>query len=508
MSTDEKFQKQMMKATSKQSHLLHEFQVEFFGALLPGMVFTAAAFMIFTPLILYLTCLNIWDEPFSVVKVLSKIMKSTKDTPHMIWFGLLILWIIVSYMIGCLFMRRDPKEPDRYGFVTTALRDIRKKLKRKNIIAFIQSNRDEKNKDKAVSFLEVEIFKIVTLQKFYEKIMVGNRIGFLSRALLRPSKLGTLGLEKYIQGTNWQKYVHDRIKETGDDAACENCSECQFPYQRLHEYLKSRGHDHLLKLVGWNNNKKEFRSKTAINRLKIKLQYFLPDKYQKISRTEAHVRLSTSMWYVARASFKFALLGLVFWTILVPVIEFLRNGYTLKILFDDSGKKKEIYDILRQGWVAVGLVSFFSFYCFHTIEKFIHYQRVREVFSVLELVSTALIDFPEILADEPKHRDKKRYFVDNRNISLYINKKKYPAQIIDYSNEGIRIQSNTKIPFVIGGETKCSLKYNDKKVSLSFNALWENNAINKYDTGGAYNLIKGDPEDFFNSLNPRGSFNN
>ncbi len=508
MSSDEKLQKQMMKATSKQSHLLHEFQVEFFGALLPGMVFTAAAFMIFTPLILYLTCMDIGNDSFSFVKVLSKIMKSTKDTPHMIWFGMLILWIIISYMIGCLFMRRDPKEPDRYGFVTTALRDIRKKLKWKNVTTFIQENRIDENNDSVASFWEVEIFKIVTLQKFYEKIMIGNRIGFLSRALLRPSKFGTLGLEKYIEGINWQKYVHDRIKETGDDAACENCSECQFPYQRLHEYLKSRGHNHLLKLVGWNNNKKEFRSKTAINRLKIKLQYFLPEKYQKISRTEAHVRLSTSMWYVARASFKFALLGLVLWTILVPVMEFLRNEYSLKIVFDDSGKKKEIYDILRQGWVSVGLVSFFSFYCFHTIEKFIHYQRVREVFSVLELVSTALIDFPEILADEPKHRDKKRYFVDNRNVSLYINKKKYPIQIADYSNEGIRIQSKTQIPFVIGEDTKCSLKYNDKKLSLNFNALWENNSIEKYDTGGVYFLIKGDSEEFFTSLKPESTINN
>jgi hypothetical protein len=89
-------------------------------------------------------------------------------------------------------------------------------------------------------------------------------------------------------------------------------SDAQFPYFFLHEYLMGRGLDHLAQWVPWQGKDRstwKYRSKMFINLLKIRLQFLVPEKCKEIVRTEAHVRMTTSMWYATSWLMQMCLIG-------------------------------------------------------------------------------------------------------------------------------------------------------------------------------------------------------
>lgn len=86
----------------------------------------------------------------------------------------------------------------------------------------------------------------------------------------------------------------------------------EFPYFHLYEYLSERGLTHLADLIPWrgdSSNTHRFRSKHFINILKIRLEFLFPDRYVTVARNEAHVRLMTSGWYVTSSLKWIALMG-------------------------------------------------------------------------------------------------------------------------------------------------------------------------------------------------------
>jgi hypothetical protein len=309
---------------------LHEFLVDFLGALVPGILFLAVATCAMVPPAnAIVSALSGSTLSKTFAQAARDFVPKTANTPNTIWIGLFIFGLLLSYIFGHLFYRRDPKEPNQRSFRLV--------------------KRTAPNDAKLL-----EIYGI-TDAAFVEKYKCTRLEDWLKKSL-----------------------------------ACINEDDCEFPYPYLADYLQERGHDHLLPLVPWRDGRR-FRSKTFINRLKIRLQFHHPEKFRFVVRNEAHVRLATSMWYVGRALWKASFVGISLLLIALAIV--LRRKS-----FPDVPAALEW---LTPPFMLVAVVFVFGKYCQTTIARFIHYQRLREVFYVLELAYTAFRDDPDKLSSPP-----------------------------------------------------------------------------------------------------------
>lgn len=319
---------------------IQEYLVDLLGGLFPGILFILAFLFSFIPPLLTLTSyFNGGDN--SLFSIVESFFISVQDTPSAIWIVLFSLFLLLSYIVGHVFYRRDPKDPDRKGFKRL------KRIKEKSIIKMDYKKEKEKEKEK----------KLVKKINLYAKYRM-ELIPLFSKNAKIKSKLKS-----------------ELKKEYG----CTTVTDCEFPYPFYKDYLKKRGLTHLIKLAIWSNCKDFQRSKTFINILKIRLKYHLPDKYGTIIRNEAHVRLASSTWYVSRISIILGILGLVI-TCLSIILQINRIS------------DKNAFDIIGENALALVLpivIILSSGYLWHNITKFIHYQRLREVFYVLETTFTA-----------------------------------------------------------------------------------------------------------------------
>ncbi len=189
--------------------------------------------------------------------------------------------------------------------------------------------------------------------------------------------------KSFLRLAKKNKYENDeKLKE--ELASDMNPSNYQFPYTYYDEYLKKRKLDYLLPFVLWKGE----RSKAFINLLKTRLMYYRMDKCGTIIRNEAHVRMASSTWYVSRFLALFGLFG------------FLLSLLSLII----SVNVTKQFETFSQGlsWYLVFLilpllVSLFSYYFYTTILNFLHYQRLREVFIVLDTYCTAFQENPDLM---------------------------------------------------------------------------------------------------------------
>jgi hypothetical protein len=337
---DTRSQRELVRELSKRTYLLDEFIVEFLGSLVPGILFAVSLILIFVPsFCAFFSVLGKEPTPYSLTSILVKFLYSAKETPYMIWFGIIMIGLILSYLFGHLFYRCDPKVPNQKSFS-----------------------------------------RITKERKPFKK--------WLTELLIRI-KEGNTGDQKKEEDEK------DKRKQwLRENFACESEEDCEFPFSYMHKYLELRGHTHLLPLVKWTKNR-DHRSKTIINLFKIRLQYYFPEQYRRILRNEAHVRLSTSAWYMAGASVKFASIGIAICFISAVL-------YFLKFLYYNSSSGNSIIffdllDFLSHALFLPLVVYFFSLYLIFKLEKFIHYQRIREVFYVLELTYTSLNDYPKLL---------------------------------------------------------------------------------------------------------------
>jgi hypothetical protein len=156
---------------------------------------------------------------------------------------------------------------------------------------------------------------------------------------------------------------------------------CEFPYLHFDRYLKSRGLTHLLQLTEWCASGR--RTKNFVNILKIRLFFEHPEKCGSIAKNEAHVRLMASTWYMSRA-LKY-LAGTV--AILVVVSALFAGPLFRDVLLRSIPAAPALFVLV----VAFGTQRI--------IERFLHYQRVREVIWVLETAYIAYRDSPRRLQD-------------------------------------------------------------------------------------------------------------
>lgn len=215
--------------------------------------------------------------------------------------------------------------------------------------------------------------------------------------------------KRYRRYAKRQKIEYSK-NEIEADLACASADECEFPYPSYHKYLKKRGLKHLIPFVVWQDQP-SYRSKTYINLLKIRLRYFFPDKCGTLIRNEAHVRLASSTWYVARLLTWFAMFGLIL--AIVSLFLSMQTDVHFKLLaYAFSWHMFAVLSPL--------MIMMLCFFIMRSILEFLHYQRLREVFYVLETAYTAfdsqkkLLNFP---FDEIWHYEGKNFmafFVGHR----------------------------------------------------------------------------------------------
>jgi hypothetical protein len=290
-----------------------DFLVDGLGGLIPGILFLIGVIVVLAPASQAVSSAmaESLDEA-SLMNSVRSLLQASSNTPSMIWIGAFVCALMLSYFLGLLFYRLDPKTPDRKSFA---------------------------------------------------------------------------GLAK---GGLADQSMHDREKWLRQNYGCDNERDCEFPYPYLREYLEHRGHYHLLDLVPWSDNTSK-RSKTHLNRLKIRLKYYCPEKCWPIVRNEAQVRLATSMWYVAVVLMYTSAVGLI--------VSAAALGLAWAHASSDPALIQSPWAVAR--WVfpfvlSPGVVFCVSWFCKSRVERFVHYQRLHEVFYVLELAYTAAKEHPEI----------------------------------------------------------------------------------------------------------------
>ena len=281
---------------------VHDFMIDFLGGLVPGSLFLVGVCVAILPAIYLLFCSLTDTKIVSITIYINDVLKTTQDTPNMIWVLAFALFVAISYELGHLFFRRDPKIPDVESF---------QKLKKKAEKSFSDDT------------------------------------------------------------------LTDRLKS---EYGCTDEKNCQFPYVYLRDYLGKRGHCHLCPFVVWGNSEEDFnRSKTFINLLKIRLKYYRPEQCSIIIRNEAHIRLATSSWYVAQSLKICSIVG-IFLVSLSIALNIFASGASASI------------KLYLAFFIPAIFVFFTSIFIITRVEDFLHYQRLREVFYVLETAFTAFRD--------------------------------------------------------------------------------------------------------------------
>jgi hypothetical protein len=165
--------------------------------------------------------------------------------------------------------------------------------------------------------------------------------------------------------------VRDRTKEA-----------TQYPYAYLSKYLEERGFSHLAKYVTWSaddfssekadddsaKRDRRKRSKHFINEYKMRVKQKNSPLYFDILRNEAHIRFMSSVWYGSIVVACAALLGIIISAAInIPVM--VKAGNPYPPYFEAFAFP------LMIGVLAISII--------YSIERFFHYQRVREIVFVL-----------------------------------------------------------------------------------------------------------------------------
>jgi hypothetical protein len=338
---------------------LREFIVDFFGSLMPGVLFLC--FLILSLGSSILSIIEILKCQEGNCDVIQNTIQETKDffsqSKAIAIFIISTFFITVGYVIGTLFYRRDPKYPDYKSFLKIAS-CFTKSSELKNWVVRVKM----KNKE----YVNKRLKNISLFKRWYHKLFTIRK---LKRKLLKPS----IQKSKYIDDP---KLIN---------ALTVDEKEVQYPYNNLRVFLEKRGRNDLAKRVFWllrpeedavnniPNDEVNQRTKTFINSLKLRLQFRYPEKCGTINKNEAHIRLSSSMWYASNALINISMAGL---TLLVIVITLAQLSYENMLAY--------LY-----GFAMNVLVIGLSWSAKRSSEKFLHYQRVREIFYVIDTAELA-----------------------------------------------------------------------------------------------------------------------
>jgi len=382
-----------------------EFLVDILGGLVPGIVLwmgTLAALVLPLYVASKAAARDTLEIRGETVKELLELGGTLNAT---VWFFIFLGIIIVVYVFGHLFYRRDPKDPDRASVAKLQSRDVNDAF---SIVRDPEAWRTSKFKDCEAPALPERRLALPWLGP-----SVADRKQLLSA--LTPSFRNNYGIE------------------TADD--------CEFPYDHFAHYLAKRGLTYLMPLVTWrpNAHSEGRRSKLYINILKERVTHLFPERSRSIVKNEAHVRLASGTWHVAGTLERIALLGAAI-SLLAVSIEIL-------------GRHRSLTDVWSAAWLwsllLPAAVMLLCTYSRRWIETFFHYQRMREVVYVLETAYFSFRDHTELLGPPfPCRRNgwrpvgratetRRKLLIDNRLSGIWVDRSD------DWSGIGVEVEETT-----------------------------------------------------------------
>ncbi len=305
--------------------LIRELFVDFLGSLFPGFLFTmfAVPMVLWTGAVLLGRGLPDWSgiaPPFQV--------------PNSVLFSLLI---VVSYVVGFVFSRRDPKVPDQKSLAYILRKDWR----------------------------DIERAVVRPRPRRSEHELDPETMGKAARLFRRLNPGNWAIMRRWVEiAAEW--FPSLKIKMESKKLARGEGG--QFPYSHLREYLEARGLHHLAQHVPWRGSGNiDRRSKLFINLLKIRLQCWNPRKCGDIVRNEAHVRMMSSSWYAARLLQEIYMLLLL--ALLLAAFDWVPFHFQAQFPW-------AIVVVLCALLIAATVLR-------RSVVMFLHYQRVREIVFVL-----------------------------------------------------------------------------------------------------------------------------
>lgn len=381
----------LLNEVHKKVSVLQELYIEFFATLMPGFVMTLS-----TLILLFLFHYFTFDQ-LLFTTVLSEHLNP--------WLGFISI-LVISYTFGAILYRKDLKKLDRissYIQWRTSSESEKKRLavqysffrcsKKCNVCNLIDKRKkSEPNSKKQIPKSKSHFFSFSFLKIIFRRI---NNMSFaccFDKLVFRVAP-GCLASKYFVEG---------------------------YPYKYLRQYLFKRGLYHLLNFVPWcpavEADTPE-RSKMIINELKTVIKSGKNGHYMlDLLRNEGHIRMLTSMWYVMkylkRITILLFILGLVIK--LLPadnkIVSNKTNFVAWEITSSENGAMyAESASVCQKGsqedtnngnnvtkeksiqhahiccaFLAAGLLVFWFWWGKRSIEKSIHYVRIREIVMVLE----------------------------------------------------------------------------------------------------------------------------
>jgi hypothetical protein len=419
---------------------INEFMLDLVGALVPGVIFLFSVIIcIIVPMImLYIPSLSQGNGENRADLFISNIFQG--------WFWLVIFFtfLILAFAIGNIFYRLDIKKIDKKSF------GYEKKGQYKNrILQIFEDIIKKDNEAKKNAFFE-RYFELIynhlpekdresLYEKTDEKLEIIEEERKKAWKKLKPEKpdfswLNTIAYNLYkdkkepvlkdkeIRGDFQQAVEEEQLEllkkvlkpqnkflsSKGDinsliaigwyflfylrsEVACDNETDCQFPYEYYNTYLIKRNETHLLEHVGWCYDESS-RSKNALNKLKLKIQLIAHRDYNILVKNEAHIRMSSSSWYVSKTNMLMSVISLI----LIFFVIIINNN---SCCYMNWSKLTDIKNIIIL-FLPV-LIFLFNIFIYRSVIKFLHYQRLREIFFVLQV-------YDEYFGENCANRDKRK----------------------------------------------------------------------------------------------------
>lgn len=388
-----------------------EYWVDVFGGIVPGAFFIVAVMCCVIPSVSVLISLIEFDFSVSLGDRMTRALTQIEKISGVAWFVFGLIAFPFIFFIGHIFYRQDPKLPDQKSF---------ERLQAELLISM------NPNAEREFAPSRYEYFIHRLKSSIHPGVELLNREQMIMRGYneaIYNKKGGNVPSKKYFDTRARQEYC------------CDDKESCEFPYLFLDSYLKKRELFHLLRFTTWaydnNGERLEFggkdrdrrgsRSKNFINILKVRLKFYFPSRCGTIIRNEAHIRLSSSMWYAAGSLItctRVLLISLIFIAI-IRIITFsigISGGDECSYLNNNLSYLRMIenYAVLSRSncnidlenmvsdmsisAIILGAVFLGSHYIIEKVERFIHYQRQREIVHVLETAYVAFRDTPELLS--------------------------------------------------------------------------------------------------------------
>jgi len=400
---------------------INEFLIDLIGVLVPGGLFL---FSIIISFIIPVIMIYFHDITKNSTKM--SLLDSNVFTGWF-WMVLFFMFLILSYAIGNIFYRLDIKDVDRLSFIRQ-----RKKIYKDKIEPFIDKKKyhfkkkfhfkkieDDKLEDFIKEYFGLLLYhwkedgrfldrdKQIWIEKFEELrkkeiedkkiIIILNKIASLLYEKKFPEALilldnGSLSNPINNSSDKVKYFLTPFIKPEKEnyseflalswyflfclrsEVACDNEEECQFPYEHYDTYLSKRGELNLIKFVTWCENK-DSRTKNAINTLKLKIQLKSKEAYNILVKNEAHIRMASSSYRVADMICSVLSVAIILIIIVLLVLFFFEKKFSIAMSI-------EYVIVILSMPVSVLLLNRFIK---KSVIEFLHYQRLREIFFVIQV---------------------------------------------------------------------------------------------------------------------------